>query len=405
MQYQYAAKSSTGATLTGVLAAGSLPDVRRQLREQGLFLISAQPADHGRALPGSSGYRARRGRISKRDLVTLTSQLAIMARSGVDLATALHNLAAQTTQPRLRAILQEVHAEVIAGKPVSQALGNHQGVFGKSYIAGIAAAEASGRLPEVLNRLATLLRGEMRLRAALRALLAYPVVLASVSTLVVAGLTFFVLPQFAGVFEQMNLSLPVITHVLISVSTDLRNRWWLWGTLLLGIAAAVAAFGLSAGGKVRAHRLLLNFPVVRNVTRSLWIGRALRLWSTMLASGVPLLEGLRLTRASVRNAILDDFFQRLEQEVVNGRGLAPTFVAAPFVPPAAAQMIATAEQTGTLATVMEMVGEFYEEEGETRLRELSTILEPLIIIVMGIVVALVVMSVMLPIFDFASAAK
>ena len=150
---------------------------------------------------------------------------------------------------------------------------------------------------------------------------------------------------------------------------------------------------------------MLNFPVVRNVTRSLWIGRALRLLSTMLASGVPLLESLHLTRASVRNVILDKFFQKLVQDVTQGRGLATAFLTATFIPPAAAQMIATAEQTGTLATVMELVGEFYEEEGQSRLRALSTILEPLIIIVMGVVVAVVVMSVMLPIFDFATAAK
>jgi type II secretory pathway component PulF len=337
--------------------------------------------------------------------VTLTSQLAIMTRSGVDLATALHNLATQAAQPSLRAILEEIHADVIAGKPVSQALSSHEAVFGKSYIAGIAAAEASSRLPEVLNRLATLLRGEMRLGSTLRGLLAYPVVLISVSLLVVAALTFFVLPQFAGVFEQMNLSLPVITQTLISVSTELRARWWLWGILLFAFCGGTMAFVFSASGKARGHRLLLNLPVVRNVTRPLWIGRTLRLLSTMLASGVPLLEGLRLTRASVRNVVLEGFFQRLEQEVINGGRLAPAFLAASFVPPAAAQMIATAEQTGTLATVMELVGEFYEEEGETRLRELSTILEPLIIIAMGVVVAFVVMSVMLPIFDFATAAK
>jgi type II secretory pathway component PulF len=405
MQYEYAAKSSAGANTSGFLAAASVEDVQRQLREKGLFIISARPAGRGITLTGLSRGPVRRGRIAKRDLVTLTSQLAIMTRTGVDLATALGNLAAQTSQPTLRAILKEVHADVLAGKPVSQALGKHGGVFGQSYIAGIAAAEASGKLSEVLNRLATLLRGEMRLQSTLRGLLAYPVVLTSVAIFVVIALTFFVLPQFATVFEQMNLSLPLITQVLISVSTELRGRWWLWGTLLVGAGSGITISALSPRGKAWRQHMLLTFPVVRNVTRALWVGRALRLLSTMLASGVPLLEGLRLTRASVRNVVLEEFFRRLEQEVVNGQGLAPAFLAASFIPPAAAQMIATAEQTGTLATVMELVGEFYEEEGETRLRELSTILEPLIIIVMGAVVAVVVMSVMLPIFDFSTAAK
>ncbi len=220
----------------------------------------------------------------------------------------------------MRAILEEIHADVIAGKPVSQALSSHEAVFGKSYIAGIAAAEASGRLSEVLDRLATLLRGEMRLRSTLRGLLAYPVVLISVSILVVAGLAFFVLPQFAGVFQQMDLSLPVITQILISGATELRGRWWLWGTLALAAGSGIVISARSPAGKAQVQRLLLNLAVVRNVTRPLWVGRALRLLSTMLASGVPLLDGLRLTRASVRNVILEDFFDNLEQEVVNGRG-------------------------------------------------------------------------------------
>ncbi len=404
MQYEYAAKSATGATLKGSLPAVSLQDLQRQLRERGLFVVSAKSLGTQQPLLSSRGRR-RRKRITKRELMTLTSQLAIMTRSGVDLATALRNLAAQADHPALRAVLQEIHAEVLAGKPVSQALSSHEAVFGKSYIAGIAAAEASGRLPEVLDRLAMLLRGEMQLRSTVRGLMAYPVVLAAVAVLVVSGLIFFVLPQFAGIFEQMNLTLPFITQALISVSGELRSRWWLWGVLAAGAGWAAVRALKSPAGQAWIQSLLLNLRVLRDVSRPLWIGRALRLLSTMLASGVPLLESLRLTRASVNNVILDRFFQTLEQDVTNGRGLSPAFLAASFVPPAAAQMISTAEQTGTLAMVMELVGEFYEEEGQARLRALSTILEPLIIVVMGVVVAVVVMSVMLPIFDFATAAK
>lgn len=405
MQYQYAAKSSDGSTLRGALGAHSEQDARQQLREKGLFVISVQPVGHLSAQSGSVHHAGGRQKVSKRDLATLTSQLAIMTRTGVDLATALSNLAEQSSLPNLRSILGEIHADVIAGKPVSQALSAHEAVFGKSYIAGIAAAEASGRLPEVLSRLASLLRAEVRHRSTLRGLLAYPAVLATVSVVVLLGLVGFVLPQFAGVFAQMNLTLPALTQVLISVSVELRTHWWLWGILFagLGVGGAMAIF--SEEGKARLQRLLLDWPVFRDITRAMWIGHTMRLMSTMLTSGVPLLDALRLTRASVRNAVLDGFFRELEQEVTNGRGLSATFLTASFVPPAAAQMIATAEQTGTLAPVTEAVGEYYEEEGETRLRELSTILEPLIIIVMGVVVAIVVMSVMLPIFDFATAAK
>ena len=245
----------------------------------------------------------------------------------------------------------------------------------------------------------------MQLRSTVRGLMAYPIVLAAVAALVVSGLIFFVLPQFAGIFEQMNLTLPFITQVLIGVSGELRTHWWLWGPLGAGGGMLAVRAIKSPAGRAWVQSMMLNMRVLRDISRPLWIGRAMRLLSTMLASGVPLLESLRLTRASVGNVILDRFFQTLEQDVTNGRGLSSAFLAASFVPPAAAQMIATAEQTGTLAVVMELVGEFYEEEGQAKLRSLSTILEPLIIVVMGVVVAVVVMSVMLPIFDFATAAK
>jgi type II secretory pathway component PulF len=405
MHYQYTAKSSLGENRTGQLVAASVEDVHRQLRERGLFVISAKPAARGSLARGPSCKRGRGRRVSKRDLVTLTSQLAIMARAGVDLASALKNLASQTAHPGLRAMLEGIHADVLAGQPVSQALSKYEGVFGTSYVAGIAAAEASGRLPEVLERLAALLRGELRMRSAIRGLLAYPIVLTSVSILVVVGLVLFVLPQFAGVFEQMSIPLPTITRTLISISLMIRGYWWLCGGGLVAVGAGIWALRVTNAGQRGLHNLLMNLVLVRDVTRALYLGRALRLLSTMLTSGVPLLEGLRLTRASIRNVILRDMFQRIEQEVINGRGLAATLMAATFVPPAAAQMLATAEQTGTLATVTGLVGEFYEEEGDTRLRELSTVLEPVIIILMGVVVAVIVMSVMLPIFDFATTTK
>ena len=212
----------------------------------------------------------------------------------------------------------------------------------------------------------------------------------------------FVLPQFARVFEQLDVPLPVVTQVLISVATELRSRFWLWGGLALVGIPGIIAFLLSETGRRLIDNVLLRASLVRNVTRPLLVGRTFRLLGTMLESGVPLLEGLRLTRSSIGNSVLRDFFREVEHEVINGRGLGDSLLKCPYVPPAGAQMVATAERTGTLAAVTQLTGEFFEEEGETRLRDLATVLEPLIIIVMGAVVAFVVMAVMLPVFDFAT---
>ena len=405
MHYQYTAKSTNGDTLTGSLAAHSAAEAARQLRERDLFVVAMKPAGQGHSLRARPAGLLRRSRVSRRDLLTLTSQLAIMSRAGVPLEGALQNVSQQCPNPALRRALERIHSDVLSGKSISTAFGNYEHIFGPSYVAGITAAEAAGRLPEVLQRLADLLRSELRMRSTLRTLLAYPVLLASVSTLVVAALVFFVLPQFAGVFEQLEIPLPFITQWLIGISAELRSRFWLWGALAAGAIVGFVAFLSSSTGRRCYDSSLLNLAFVRDVTRALLTGRALRLLGTMIDSGVPLLEGLRLTRSSIRNSLLKDFFNTLEDDVVNGRGMGNAFLKCTFVPPAAAQMMATAEQTGTLATVTQLMGEFYEEEGERRLRDLATILEPLIIIVMGVVVAVVVMSVMLPVFDFATATR
>ncbi len=405
MRYQYTAKSISGDTSTGLLDAPSTADANRQLRAKDLFVISVAPAGRGRSATVRGGSRFHRSKISKRDLLALTSQLAIMTRAGLPLATALNDLSRQSSNPALKRALEQIHGDVLSGKPIATAVSAFEHIFGPSYVAAIAAAELAGRLPEILQRLADLLRAELRMRGTLRTLLAYPILLLSVSSLVVLGLMFFVLPQFAGVFEQLELPLPLITQCLIGVSTVVRSHWWIWlAVAVLGTAGGVALVTSRNGRRCR-DRLMLSLVVVRDVTRSLLIGRALLLLGTMIESGVPLLEGLRLTRSSMRNSLMKDLFGTVESEVVNGRGMGNTFLESPFVPPGAAQMVATAEQTGTLGSVTQLVGHFYEEEGETRLRELATILEPLIIIVMGVVVAVVVMSVMLPVFDFATATR
>ncbi len=405
MQYEYCAKTTTGETLEGYLNASSTADVHRQLRQRDLYLVSATPSGSQAGtfrVAGSGGHR--RSRVGKRDLMALTSQLAIRARSGVDLATALGDVSRECRNPRLKDILERVHGDVLSGRSITSALGTYEHVFGQSYVASVAAAEAAGRLPEVLARLAALLRSELRMMSTIRSLLAYPLVLASVSALVVVALVFFVLPQFAGVFEQLELTLPLITRILVGAANEVRGRFWFWGPVFAGSVAGCIFFAVSGAGRAFLDRMLLSVVLVRDVTQSLLIGRAFRLLGTMLESGVPLQTGLRLTRSAFRNSLLQGLFRTLEDDVVNGRGLSTGLVSCRFVPSAAAQMVATAERTGTLAMVTQQIGEYYEEDGETRLRELAGVLEPLMIIVMGAIVGLVVMSVMLPIFDFATAA-
>lgn len=405
MRFSYQAKSIDGQPASGVLVADSLVLAKQQLRQQGLFPMSLAASAEKAARPRGISLLSRRRRVSRKELMALTSQLAIMCKAGIDVAGAVQSLMRQCPNPALKATLEGVYQDIMSGKPVSTALRNQSEVFDEAYIATIAAGEASGRLSEVLDRLASMQRAELRQQSTRRALLAYPIVLASVSGIVILALMFFVLPQFAGIFDQFGMSLPAITQLLLGISHELRSRWWLWIGLVTAGVVGLKAWRKSPAGKRTWDHMVVHASVIRGVTRSLVTGRAFRLLGIMIDSGVPLIEALRLTRSSIENLLFRDLFDRLEHDVLNGRPLAESLATAPFVPSGATEMVSTAERTGTLGMVTQVIGEFYEEEGETRLRELATMIEPLVIVVMGVVVAAVVLSVMLPMFDFATLAQ
>jgi type II secretory pathway component PulF len=222
---------------------------------------------------------------------------------------------------------------------------------------------------------------------------------------VVIALVTFVLPKFQDIFSQFDVPLPAITQVVVAISVVLRSYSFVWGPLVIAAAISVYASRRVESGRRWWDGAMLNTVIIRDITRAFYIGRTFRLLGLMIDSGVPLLEGLQLTRNAVRNLLYRDLFNQLEEAILNGRGLASSLVNAGFVPPVAAEMVMTAERTGTLGMVTELMGAHYEEEGESKLRELATMLEPLIIVVMGIIVATIVVAVMLPMFDIANLAK
>jgi type II secretory pathway component PulF len=404
MQFTYTAKTSAGDIQTGHMTAADIAGVKRALREQRLFPIDVRKKV-GDSLWRSVLGRRERSSLSKRDLLSVTTQLAIMTRSGVDLASAFESLAGQCRNQNLRKILSQIHHDVTGGKSISDTMQAQAAVFGDAYVASVAAGEAAGKLPEVLNRLAQFQRSELRVRATIRTLLAYPILLAGVSSLVVLGLVTFVLPKFVDIFGQHELELPILTLAIVTASNFMRNYIWIWLPILAGALVGLAVSRHTEGGRRQWDTAMLNLIFIRDITRSFYIGRTFRLLGLMIESGVPLLEGIRLTRNAVKNSLYQELFSELEEAILNGRGLASSLINAGFVPPVAAEMVLTAERTGTLGMVTELMGEHYEEEGETKLRELATILEPLIIVVMGVIVATIVLAVMLPMFDIATLAR
>ncbi|MEQ9406118.1 MAG: type II secretion system F family protein [Fuerstiella sp.] len=403
MLYQYKAKSLGGDMISGVIEANSTFAAQQDLRRRGQLLLSISQNSTG-TFAGARRKLKRTGKVPRTELLILTSQLAIMCETGVDLAEAFEESARQATHPVLRKALVQIHRDVSDGKPISTAMAAQADVFGMTYVASFAAGESSGRMEDVLNRLSDILEGEIRLRSMLKTVLAYPVVLMCLSVLTLGVLLFFVLPHFGEIFDGMNVPLPASTEILLSLSDSLTESPAIWGlSALAGMAAVLFGFR-STAVRTEIDYLTLHAKGISEITRSLMVGRAFRLCGTMVQSGVPLLEAIQMTRRSVSNSVFRKLFDQLEAEVLNGRGIGTALTTSRFIPRGAARMVVTAERTGQLGRVMDRVGTFYESEGERRLQEFSKLLEPAIIISMGCVVATVVLSILLPMFTLTQMA-
>lgn len=356
-------------------------------------LLSGQPTS-----PASGGRRT----IRKLELSEVTAQLAIMIKSGVDLSSSLSSLAAQCQRPALASVLSGVRESVLSGSSFSDALKVYPDVFDPTFVATVAAGEASGSMSEVLQQLARMQKQEIRRGREIRALLTYPILLLVVSSSVLSALVLFVLPRFAGIFEQYEMPLPVLTQFFLAISGELVSRWWLWGSLAVATLVGLVLWRRSDSGRQSLDRFWIRGPLVGDICCGMCIGGTCRLLGMMLQNGVTLLESLRLTRKAIRNTLYQKLLGDLEEAVINGQGIASVFSQTEIVPPSAREMIVTAENTGNLSEVTAMLGEYYEEESEAKLRQLVGVLEPIITVVMGGIVAVVVLSVMLPVFNLST---
>ncbi len=404
MRFQYQAKQRNGQAMAGELEAATLAEARLRLRSQGLFVtaLSSQSQYAARAVRAASRGS---GGVRKSDLVIMMSQLSIMSQSGIDLAEALHNLAEQCPKANLRKVLAQVDVDVSSGHCLSDALRKHPAVFDDLFVASIAAGEQSGTITQVLERLTYLLRGDMQLRNTIWSMLMYPLVLAAVTLAVMIALVFFVLPQFATVFETLERPVPYFTQLMLNFGVFVRGQW-----LFIGIG--LIALGVSAFFARRAPQLrkawdytTLHLALLRDVTRGLLTGRTFRLLGTMLMSGVPLIDGIRLCRNATGNRYFRQLFQQLERDVLNGEGLGRPLLSASFLPSGAAQMVVTAERSGKMGEVLKTIGEYYEDEGERCLRDLVKIAEPAVIVCLGVVVAGIVLSIVVPMLDVTTSSQ
>lgn len=413
MKLRFRAFDALGKASDGFVEAADEAEARALLRRDGLFVASVSPAADqpgSAALPSrlasARGGRARprslRGRKRIRALATWARQLALLVSTGTPVVEAVSALELQCRDAPWAQVLARVRSRIEDGAALSQALEAEPAAFDPVVCSLVAAGESSGKLDVMLTRLADLLNNQLRVRDALVGALIYPAVLVGVSTGVLAVMVCYVLPRFSGLFKTLNVPLPPTTSALMGLSAFVRAYWWAVLLLLVGgVGAAAYALSTARGRRARDTFLVRAWRLGR-IFRSIATARMAKLLGTLLESRVPLLESLELARRASVNCLYADLLTRIKDAVTRGEAMSAELSASPLIEPALAQAVRNGEKTGRVPEVLSAMAAFLDEENQSLVKSLTTILEPAILLALGVIVGFVATSMFLPLFDLAS---
>jgi type IV pilus assembly protein PilC len=392
--YEYTAKNAaTGQILKGSFEAATRDDLLGHLRKNRLVLVTMREAQKEIRinLPGSG--------IGTRDVVIFTRQFATMINSGLPLVQSLNILAQQTENPKLKDITRAVVFDVEAGNTLADAFAKHPTAFSQLYVNMVAAGEAGGILDTILLRLATFLEKNDKLIRKVKSAMIYPGVILSVAAGAIAILLIFVIPVFKTMFTDAGVALPAPTRLVIWLSEFLQTFWW---AVLVGIglvAFAIKKYYDTSGGKRRVDGFLLGLPVLGDVLRKSAVARFTRTLGTLISSGVSILDGLEITAKTAGNTIIQDAIMASRASIAGGDTIAAPLEKSGVFPPMVISMIAVGEQTGGLDEMLSKIADFYDDEVDVAVSGLLSMLEPLMILFLGVIVGGMIVAMYLPIFS------
>lgn len=401
--YSWTGYSEKGKASSGMIDAVSLREAKLKLRSQGLFVSTIAEEEHGLAHPlRDITVRGLLGRVRMEDLAVTTRQLSTLVGASIPLVDALNALYEQTDSPPMKKTIAQVRDSVNEGLSFADALAQHKRVYPDLYVNMVRSGEASGALDVVLLRLAEFLEGQHRLRSKVGAALLYPAVLLIISILVLMYLLTAVVPKVVGMFESMNQVLPVPTRVLISLSTFLSATWWMMAIAVVVAVVLVTRWRKTDKGSLRFDQFRLSFPVYGAVYRKVSVARFARTLGTLLASGVPIIESLRIVKTVVQNRIMERAIENSITEVMDGSSLAAPLKKSGVFPPILVHMISVGEKSGSLEEMLTKAADSYEGDVETTVAGLTSILEPIMIVIMGGIVGFVVISILMPMLEMST---
>lgn len=412
MKFAFKAVDATGKVVADMVEAAGQTEALDALRRRNIYVseihptagaATATPLSYAGAKPGKRRRRLGAGRRLK-NMAMFTRQLSVLVASGTPLVQALAALERQTKDVAWREIVATVRARVEEGSTLSDAMAEEPKVFDAVARSLISAGESGGGFDVMLDRLAVLSRKQLHVRSAIVGALIYPSLLICVAFGVLALMLLFVLPRFAGLFETLDVKLPPMTQALMACSEFLRSYWWTLPIGVVGGGFAIRAWVQTVAGRRTVDATMLRLPAIGAIVRSFAVARLARVLGVLLAGKVPLLEALGLARQTVNNYRYVELVTRAEEAVTRGSNVSTVFAATDLVSPTLCEAIRAGEQSGQIGPLLLNIADFLDEENEVVVKSLTSILEPIILIVLGLVVGIVALSMFMPLFDLTSAA-
>lgn len=395
-QFTYTARTVSGELKSATMDAPNRDEVIKQLRQQKLNVVKI---DESAAAP-----KKRLGSIKMRDIVIFTRQFSTMINSGLPLVQALDILAQQSENPALKAVTRQVVFDVESGHTVADALRKHPKAFSDLYVNMVAAGEAGGILDTILLRLAVFMEKNDALVRKVKGAMIYPGVIMSVAGIAITVLLVFVIPTFQSMFASANIALPLPTRIVIGLSHGLKTYWYVIVAVVVGSGMMLKRYYATPNGKLAIDRLMLKAPILGDVLRKSAVSRFTRTLGTLISSGVSILDGLEITAKTSGNRVIQDAIMESRASIAGGETIAAPLKKSQVFPPMVISMISVGEQTGGLDEMLTKIADFYDEEVDAAVGGLLAMMEPLMIVFLGVVVGGMVIAMYLPIFDMVNAA-
>jgi type IV pilus assembly protein PilC len=387
---------ASGRTVNGRLEADSFELVRAKLSDLSYHVLSIRQAR------GGSGFKdamANMQRVKLRDLVVFSRQFATMIDAGLSVVKCLDILQKQTRNSKMREVTGEIKRDVAGGASLTEAVQKHPRIFSPLYVNMIRSAEAGGILDIVLDRLSTFLEKEQETRNKIKSAMTYPAVVFTFAMLMLVGLLFFVLPKFKGIFETMGLQLPLTTRLMLNSSTYMKSYWYIALVFMVGSIVVIKMIARTDKGKYAIDNAKLRLPIFGDLLLKTAVSRFARTFGTLISSGVPVLRALEIVSDTAGNRVVSETVVRARHSIKEGEKISTPLFGSKIFPVMVTQMIAIGEETGRLDQMLVKVSNFYDDEVDNTLKSLTSLIEPLMIVGLGLIVGFIAISVISPIYS------